>query len=97
MYLLNIPTDILVSYQNKGGYPEKGSLLVSVTSVVRRPRCALLTQTQSLNDSTVAVDVAVLQIVEERTALTYEHYERALSAIIFTVCAHVFRQMGNTV
>lgn len=65
MYLLNIPTDILVSYQNKGGYPEKGSLLVSVTSVVRRPRCALLTQPQSLNDSTVAGNVALLQVVEK--------------------------------
>lgn len=43
----------------------RGSLLVSVTSVVRRPRCALLTQTQSLNDSTVAGNVALLQVVEE--------------------------------
>ena len=72
-------------------------LLVSLLAVMLWRWSVLLTETECLNDCAVAIDVAVLQVVEERTALTYEHYERALSAIIFTVCAHVFRQMGNTV
>ena len=41
------------------------SLFVQLLLFARRPDDALLTQTQSLNDSTVAVDVALLQVVEE--------------------------------
>lgn len=31
----------------------------------------LLTQTELLNDSTITLDVLALEVVEERTALTY--------------------------
>ena len=57
----------------------------------------LLAEAESLHDCAVAVDVAVLQVVEERTTLTYQLHKRAFSRIIFTVSAHVLRQMGNTV
>ena len=38
-------------------------------------RIFLLTQTESLHDGTVAVDVLTLEIVEQTTALTYEFHE----------------------
>jgi hypothetical protein len=38
-------------------------------------RIFLLTQTESLDNGTVAVDVLTLEIVEETTTLTYELYE----------------------
>ena len=60
---------------------------------VRRPRCALLTQTQSLNDSTVASDIALLQVVEEGTTLTYEASQSALGAVVLAVLLHVLGEV----
>jgi len=68
-----------------------------VPILILLPVSELLTQAKSLNDSTVAVDVAILQVVEEGTALTYQHSQCSFSAIIFTVLFQVLRQMGNTV
>lgn len=57
----------------------------------------LLTQAEGFHDSTIALDVAVLQVVEEGTTLTYEFHESTFGRMIFTVGSHVFRQVGNTV
>ena len=64
-----------------------------VTSVVRRPVLALLTQPQSLNDSTVAVDIALLQVVQKGTTLTYETGQSALGAVILAVLLHVLGEV----
>ena len=68
-----------------------------VPILILLPVSELLTQAKSLNDSTVAVDVAILQVVEEGAALTYQHGQSSFCAIIFTVYLEVFRQMGYTV
>ena len=65
--------------------------------VVMKKRFCLLTQAECLHDGAIALDVAILQVVEEGAALTYEFHERAFGRMIFTVCSHVFRQVGNTV
>ena len=57
----------------------------------------LLTQSESLNDSAVALDVAILQVVEECTTLTYQLGQCSCCTIIFTVLFQVLRQVGNTV
>ena len=57
----------------------------------------LLTEAKCLDDGAVAVDVAVLEVVEEGAALTYQFNEGTFGVMIFTVGLHVFRQMGNTV
>ena len=57
----------------------------------------LLTQTQSLHDSTVAGDVALLQVVEECAALTYETGQSALGAVVLAVLLHVLRQVLDAV
>ena len=53
----------------------------------------LLTQAKSLDDSAVAVDIAVLQVVEESATLTYELSKCSFSAMIFTVLLHVLREI----
>lgn len=57
----------------------------------------LSAKAKSLDDSTIAIDVAVVQIIEQRTALTYQLCQRTCGSIIFTVLLKMFRQMGNTV
>jgi hypothetical protein len=77
----------------KGDHPERGSLLVQLLLFARRPDDALLTQTQSLNHSTVAVDVTLLQVVQEGATLTYEASQSALGAVILAVLLHVLGEV----
>ena len=69
------------------------SLLVQLLLLTRRPDDALLTQTQSLNNSTVAVDVALLQIVQKGTTLTYETSQGTLGAVVLAVLLHVLGEV----
>ena len=69
------------------------SLLVQLLLLARRPDNALLTQTQSLNDGTVAVDVALLQVVQEGTTLTYQAGQSALGAVVLAVLLHVLGEV----
>ena len=69
------------------------SLFVQLLLFARRPDDALLTQTQSLNDSTVAVDVALLQVVQEGTTLTYETGQGTLGAVVLAVLLHVLGEV----
>ena len=57
----------------------------------------LLTQTESLYYRTVAVHIAVVQIVQKRTTLADKFCQRTCCSIIFTVHLKMLRQMGNTV
>lgn len=54
-----------------------------------KDRGALLTQPQSLDDSTIAVDVALLQVVEEGTTLTNQTGQGTLGAVVLAVLLHV--------
>ena len=58
---------------------------------------ALLTQTESLHDGAIALNVSLLEVVEQSPALTYQLGQCPFSAIILTVLLKMFRQMGNTV
>lgn len=58
---------------------------------------ALLAKPESLHDGAVAFNVLVLQIGEQSATFANHLYEGTLSCMIFTVCLHVLRQMGNTV
>ena len=59
--------------------------------------CNLLAEAERLNQSTVALNVAVLYVVKQRAALTYHLNEGSFCRMILTVGLHMFRQMGNTV
>lgn len=70
-----------------------GNLLVQLLLLGRRPDNALLTQTQSLNDSTVAGNVALLQVVQEGAALTYQAGQSTLGAMVLAVLLHVLGEV----
>lgn len=57
---------------------------------------ALLTQTESLDDCTIAINVAVVKIVKKRTALAYELCKAACSLVILVVLLQVFGKVLDT-
>lgn len=71
-----------------GGFPLFNGFAASVR---------LLTQAKFLDNGTVAVDVAVFQISEQRTAFTYQHSQSSFCTIILSVELKVLSQMSNTV
>ncbi len=57
----------------------------------------LLTETEVLHDSTVAVDVASLEIVEQSATLTYELHEATLGDVVLAVLLHVLGEVRDAV
>ena len=61
------------------------------------PCRVLLTKTEGLDDSTVALDVVILQVVQKGATLGNQLRQSTGGTIIFTVHLQVLRQVGNTV
>ncbi len=80
-------------YANKKGNP----LFENFPFLMLSSQVKLLTQAKFFDDGTIAFDVAVFQVVEQRTAFTYQHSQSSFSAIIFSVELQVLSQVGNTV
>lgn len=57
----------------------------------------LLAETESLDDCAVAVDVLLLEVREETTALAYELHEGAVSGVILVVCLNVLCEVLDAV
>lgn len=57
----------------------------------------LSTETKSLDDGTIALYVAVVEIVEQATALTYQAGQRASGGEVLVVLLHVLSEVGDTV
>lgn len=57
----------------------------------------LLTETELLNDSTIAVDIASLEVVEEGATLTYELHEAALGNVVLAVLLHVLSEVADAI
>ena len=68
-----------------------------LSEIFRTETDGLATQSESLHDVAVTLDVVLLQIVEKSAALAYKLGKSSSSTIIFTVHLQVLRQMGNTV
>ena len=81
--------------KRKGRIAEKRCALCLFFGLLRVSR--LLTQAEFFDDGTVAVDVAVVQIVEQSATLTYQHSQSSFSAIILSVELQVLSQVRNTV
>jgi hypothetical protein len=60
-------------------------------------KAGLLTDAQLLNDSAVAVDFAVLQVVEHPAALTYQLQQTQASAVVLFVDLQVLGKVRNAV
>ena len=57
----------------------------------------LLTEVQSLNDSTITLDIYLLQVLQQLTALTDHLQHRTLSAEVVTVVFEVLCKVADTV
>ena len=66
-------------------------------NVLKQIAFRLLTKTEGLDDGTVAIDIAVVQVIEQCATLSYKLCQRTCCSIIFTVLLYVFRQMSYTV
>ena len=55
----------------------------------------LATDTEFLDDSTVTLDVDLLEVVEHTTTLTDDHLQSALGAVVLLVLLQVPRQVGD--
>jgi hypothetical protein len=86
---------ISATAQDKKGIKKTG--LTSSPVKFSKRLLKLLTETESLDDSTVASDVLTLKIHKQTTTTTYQCNKRSVSAIIFVIGLHVFGQMANTV
>ena len=76
---------------------KKGSFLTASLFNAFAASNGLLTQTELFNDGTISGDVAILQVVQQRTAFSYQHCQGSFSTIIFSVELKVLSQVGNTV
>ena len=66
---------------------------VSFPAELRR----LLTQAESFDDSTIASNIACLQVVEQGTTLTNQTCQSTLSAVVLAVLLHVLGEVSNAV
>ena len=57
----------------------------------------LLTKTECLNDSTITVDVVVVEILQQLTALTDEHCQRTGGVVILVVLLQVLCQVRDAI
>ena len=57
----------------------------------------LLTETKSLNNGAVALNVLVLEIVQQTATLTYKLNKRSVCAIIFMIGLDMLGQTVDTV
>ena len=57
----------------------------------------LLTEVQSLDDSTVTFDVNLLQVLQQLTTLTYQAQQRTLCAEVVAVVFEVLSKVVDTV
>ena len=58
---------------------------------------ALLTKTESLDDGTIAVDVVVVEVLQQLTTLTDEHCQRTGCVVILVILLQVLRQVRDAI
>ena len=57
----------------------------------------LLTKTEGLDDGTIAVDVLVVEVLQQLTTLTYEHSQRTCCVVILVILLQVLCQMRDAI
>ena len=57
----------------------------------------LFTQAESFDDSTIASDVAALEVIKQGATLTNQTCEGTLGAVVLTVLLHVLGEVSNAV
>ena len=77
----------------KAANPLRECSLCSFPAELRR----LFTQAESFNDSTIAIDVAALQVVEQGATLADQTCQGTLGAVVLAVLLHVLGEVSNAV
>ena len=74
-------------------------LAAQATSFFFRFRIAseLSTQTKSLDQSTITLDVALLHVAKQFAALTDEHRQRTSRSVVFVIFLEVLSEVSNAV
>ena len=57
----------------------------------------LLTKTEGLDDSTITIDIVIVEVLQQLTALTYEHSQRTGCVVILVILLQVLSQVRDTV
>ena len=60
-------------------------------------RSGLLTQTQSLHDSTITIDIVYVEILQQLTTTTYHLGQRTSGSIVLVILLQVLRQVLDTI
>lgn len=73
-----------------------GAVLSEGTSLLHEERILrLATDTEFLDDGTIALDVHLLEVVEHTATLTDDHLQSALRAVVLLVLLQVTRQVRD--
>ena len=69
---------------------------VAVVSFLQVRASELLTESESLDYGTVAVDVLLDKVVKQATTLTYKHLQGAFSCMVLMILLQVSSKMRDT-
>ena len=57
----------------------------------------LLTKTEGLDNSTITIDVVIVEVLQQLAALTYEHGQRTGCVVILVILLQVLCQMRDAI
>ena len=57
----------------------------------------LLTEAEGLNDSTITIDVVIVEILQQLAALSYEHRQRTGRVVVLVVLLQVLCQVRDAI
>ena len=57
----------------------------------------LLAEAEGLDDGTIAVDVLVIEVLQQLTTLTYEHRQRTCCVVILVILLQVLCQVRDAI
>src|SRR5690606_23954930 len=73
--------------------PHRGAALQECSARLNAGRYALSTKTETLDERAVAVDVDVLQVTQQATALTDEQEQATARVVVVLVCLEVLGEV----
>ena len=59
--------------------------------------CFLLTKTEGLDDSTITIDIVIVEILQQLTALTDKHCQRTGCVVVLVILLQVLCQVRDAI
>ena len=60
-------------------------------------KVCLLTEAEGLDDSTITIDIVVVEILQQLTALTYKHRQRTGGVVVLVILLQVLCQVRDAI